>query len=80
MILVPLLNPKFAIGFPRHWRANFGFGALGTKPPTIALRACDKYQWPDLCSFAAQAHFIGMRHNGAPPWIARVRPGQVLNA
>ena len=28
MIPVPLLNPKFAIGFCRKMRANFGFGAL----------------------------------------------------
>ena len=28
MILVPLLNPKFAIEFCRTICANFGFGAL----------------------------------------------------
>jgi hypothetical protein len=30
MILVPLLNPKFAHGFCSMLGANFGFGALGS--------------------------------------------------
>ena len=31
MILVPLLNPKFATHFPQH-EANFGLAALGAEP------------------------------------------------
>ena len=60
MIPVPLLNPKFAIGFCRTMCANFGFGAL-VRPRAIPQPALPGAQ-NARCSASITSRTSGARN------------------
>ena len=55
MILVPLLNPKFAIAFCRTMCANFGFGAL-----VVRFTMCANFGFAALAS--PVSGYVPVRH------------------
>ena len=76
MILVPLLNPKFAIGFCRTMCANFGFGAL----VLLALTACDSSVKSTCTSDCITVRGEGPMINGSGTSKTEVRPVAAFSA